>query len=180
LSKLRDELVELMPEFELIQSIELRQRCLHVWEMALEAGGWEPRDLLRMPFTLLLEDIEANIIDHTRLVTKICIAAKDLVKHAYMNAVNINDDHMIAGALLHDVGKLLEIGEAEHGKFVKTASGKLLRHPFSGVGLCYKEGIPEEVIHAVACHSKEGEGQRKTPEAIILHHADFIAFETLK
>ena len=176
----RDELLELMPEFKLIENIELRQRCLHVWVMALEASGWEPRDLLRMPFTLLLDNIEANIIDHTRLVTKICIAAKDLVKSAYMNAVDINDDYMIASALLHDVGKLLEIGEAEHGKFVKTTSGQLLRHPFSGAGLCYKEGIPEEVIHAVACHSKEGDGQRKTPEAVILHHADFIAFESLK
>lgn len=176
----KEDLIEHIPEFSLIQDIELREKCINVWERALEAGGWEVKDLLQMPFTLLYEDIRIDIIAHTRLVTNISIAAKDLLKKTYLNAVEINDDHMVACGLLHDVGKLLEIGEFEKGKFVKTRSGELLRHPFSGVGLCYVEEIPEEVIHAVACHSKEGEGQRRTPEAVILHHADFIAFETLK
>lgn len=169
-----------MPEFDLIEDIELREKCIRVWWRALEAGGWDIKDLLKMPFTVLREGVQINIIDHTRLVTNISIAAKDLLKKTYLNMIEINDDYMVASALLHDVGKLLELGESENGKFVKTKYGELLRHPFSGAGLCYCEELPEEVIHAVACHSKEGDGQRKTPEAIILHHADFIAFETLK
>lgn len=175
----RLQLIECIPEFNLIQDAELREKCIRVWQRALEAGGWEIEALLKMPFTLLLEDAKVNIIEHTRLVTNICIAAKDHLKKAYLDSIQIKDDYVVACGLLHDVGKLLEIGRAEDGKFVKTKSGQLLRHPFSGVGLCYLEDIPEEIIHAVACHSKEGEGQRKTPEAIILHHADFITFETL-
>ncbi|MFQ5905011.1 MAG: HD domain-containing protein [bacterium] len=176
----REDLIEHIPEFNLIQDVELREKCIKVWERALETGGWEIKDLLEMPFTLLREDAKINIINHTRLVTNISVVVKDLLKRAYLNTIEINDDHMLACGLLHDVGKLLEIGEPERGKFVKTKSGELLRHPFSGAGLCYMEEIPEEIIHAVACHSKEGEGQRKTPEAVILHHADFITFETLK
>lgn len=176
----RLQLVELIPEFNLIQDAELREKSIRVWQRALEAGGWEIEALLKMPFTLLLEDVKVNIIEHTRLVTNICISAKDHIKKAYPGSVEINDDYMVACGLLHDVGKLLEIGRGEDGKFLKTRHGQLLRHPFSGVALCYLEDIPEEIIHAVACHSKEGEGQRKTPEAIILHHADFITFESLK
>jgi putative nucleotidyltransferase with HDIG domain len=176
----REEILELIPEFNLIESIELRQKCLHVWETALEAGGWEPKDLLRMPFTLLIPDVGVNIVDHTRLVTQICVAVKEHVRRAYMNAIELNDDYLVASALLHDVGKLIEIGESEHGRFIKTRSGELLRHPISGACMCAAEGLPEEVVHAVACHSKEGDGQRRTPEAIIVNHADFISFETLK
>lgn len=174
------QLIELIPEFNLIQDAGLKEKCIRVWQGALEAGGWEMKALLEMPFTLLLEDAKVNIIEHTRLVTNICIAAKDHLKKAYSDSVLINDDYVVACGLLHDVGKLLEIGQGEDGKFVKTRNGQLLRHPFSGVGLCYLEDIPEEIIHAVACHSREGDGQRKTPEAIILHHADFMTFETLK
>ena len=176
----RLQLIEHIPEFNLIQDAELREKCIRVWQRALEAGGWEMEALLRMPFTLLLEDAKVSIIEHTRLVTNICVSAKNILKEVYSGSIQIKDDYMVACGLLHDVGKLVEIGQGEDGKFVKTECGRLLRHPFSGVGLCYLENIPEEIIHAVACHSKEGEGQRKTPEAIILHHADFITFETLK
>jgi hypothetical protein len=60
----------------------------------------------------------------------------------------------------------------------------MLRHPFSGVAMCYKHGIPPEVMHIVATHSFEGDprppgsaGVQRSIEAIIFHHADFIDFD---
>ncbi|MFX5038469.1 hypothetical protein ABTC56_18030, partial [Acinetobacter baumannii] len=55
--------------------------------------------------------------------------------------------------------------------------GRSLRHPFTGVGLCYRHGIPPEVMHVVATHSKEGEHVARSPESVIFHHADFIDFD---
>ena len=63
------------------------------------------------------------------------------------------------------------------GGFQKSEAGKSLRHPFSGVGLCYDEGIPHEIMHIIAVHSKEGDTGKRTPEAAILHHADFSNFD---
>jgi hypothetical protein len=77
------------------------------------------------------------------------------------------------------VGKLFEY-EKENGIFKKSAAGQLLRHPISGAAFGYKFGLPQEVLHIIACHSKEGDGARKTVEAIIVNHADFVNFETLK
>ena len=51
----------------------------------------------------------------------------------------VNRDYLIAGALLADVGKLLEF-EIVDGKPVKSNYGKHIRHPFSGVGLAFKYG----------------------------------------
>jgi hypothetical protein len=56
----------------------------------------------------------------------------------------------------------------------------MLRHPFSGVGLCFKHGVPDEVMHVVATHSKEGDHVKRSPESIIFHHADFTDFELVK
>jgi hypothetical protein len=48
------------------------------------------------------------------------------------------------------------------------------------MGLAMRGDVPEEVYHIIAVHSREGEGSYRSPEAIALHHADFIAFETIK
>jgi hypothetical protein len=53
----------------------------------------------------------------------------------------------------------------------------MLRHPFSGVGMAFKHGLPYEVMHIIAVHSKEGDFVRRSPEAIIYHHAEFADFD---
>jgi hypothetical protein len=85
-------------------------------------------------------------------------------------------DRLTSGALLHDVGKLVEYCD-QGGRIVKSAKGRMLRHPFSGVGLGYDSGLPDEVLHMIAVHAKEGTGARVLPEAVIIHHADFMNFE---
>ena len=74
---------------------------------------------------------------------------------------------------------MLEFEKTADG-FVKSKQGKILRHPFTGVGLCFDEGIPDEVMHIIAVHSKEGDHVNRTPEAWILHHADFTNFDIFK
>ena len=62
----------------------------------------------------------------------------------------------------------------------KSDYGRFLRHPFIGVGLGFKYKLPEEVLHIIAVHSKEGDGEKRSAEAIIFHHADFIDFELVQ
>jgi poly(A) polymerase len=83
------------------------------------------------------------------------------------------------GVLLHDVGKLFEY-KKERGAFVKSREGELLRHPISGAAFAFQYGFPQEIIHIIAAHSKEGDGTRRTIEAIIVNHADFVNFDVLK
>jgi hypothetical protein len=91
-------------------------------------------------------------------------------------------DHLIAGSLLADCGKPLEFDKDKHGKVIKGRFGDMLRHPFSGVAMCYKHRIPPEVMHIVATHSFEGDPPKVTRsiESIIFHHADFVDFDIAK
>jgi putative nucleotidyltransferase with HDIG domain len=95
------------------------------------------------------------------------------------NALKINMDVVIAGAILADVGKLLEY-EKKDGKTVQSERGELLRHPFTGVGLAMECGVPDEVCHVIAAHAAEGDQVKRTTEAFIVHHADFMAFLPFK
>jgi putative nucleotidyltransferase with HDIG domain len=176
---MRKKLLSLMPEFQLIQDTTLQEQTINVWEEAIAEGNWDISDILEMPFTLLIEQTSINIITHTRAVTRCSLQIADVLLEEYKDRVKISRDILLSGALLHDVGKLFEY-EKENGVYTKSEHGQLLRHPISGAAFASKFGLPEEILHIIACHSKEGDGARKTVEAIIVNHADFVNFETLK
>ena len=175
---IEEELLSALPEIELINNQDLRERVIATWVEALQRGGWVVHDIKRMPFTLA-KKVNLNFAQHVRSVTKVCIAVEETFDEIYGSALSLDRDSLIAGALLHDVGKLLEMEEKD-GVFKKTAAGKLVRHPFSGVALADANGLPAEVLHIIGTHSKEGDPYKRTPEAIILHYADFMNFDPIE
>ena len=172
--------VRLFPEAELLKDAKLREQVIACWVEAIEFRGWTEELLRAIPFTLLAENVQITFINHVRAVCRMCIACDDVLDDIHgANKTSVNRDYLIAGALLADIGKLLEF-EIINGKPVKSDYGKHIRHPFSGVGLAFKYGVPSEVMHVIATHSKEGAGEKRLPESIIFHHADFIDFELVK
>lgn len=175
--KIVTRLKELIPEFDWIKDEGLKKATLDVWCEAMEAGGWTPEDLDEIPFTLLLDPCPASFLTHTRSVTTCAYLTGKALKTFYdEEKLSINLDHLVAGALLHDVGKLLEYTRKKN-KVVKSENGKFLRHPFSGVAISFGKGIPDDVLHMIAMHSKEGNLGKRCPESVIIHHADFTNFE---
>lgn len=172
--------LRLLPEINLIEDDVLRDKVVACWAEAIEFRGWTEELLRSIPFTLLADNVSIPFIDHVRAVCLMCVACDDvLVKVHEDRRTPVNRDYLIAGAMLADVGKLLEF-EIIDGAAVKSDYGKHIRHPFSGVGLAFKHGLPSEVMHIIATHSKEGAGEKRLPESIIFHHADFIDFELVK
>ncbi len=176
--EVREEIRSIFPEIELIEDLELQEKVVSTWEDGLARGGWTPQDLTRIPFTLL-KPVAINFAQHVRSVTQICLAVAETFDEIYSGALTLDRDVLLAGALLHDVGKLLEVAEVK-GKFQKSEDGKLVRHPFSGVSLADANGLPASVQHIIAAHSKEGDHGKRTAEAIILHYADFMNFDPLE
>jgi putative nucleotidyltransferase with HDIG domain len=170
---------KLFPEISLIRNGDLRKRVTSAWQDAIASGGWAMNDLKRIPFTLLIPDCKVDLVDHTRAVTQTAVAIAETLRANYGRALKIDMDILVAGALLHDVGKMLEY--AKQGKGIgKSKMGAMLRHPFSGQALAYNHGLPTEVLHMIAYHSKEGDLGKRITEAIIVHHADFVNFEPLR
>ncbi len=169
---------QLFPELEQIKDEELRSKVASTWLEAIEKGDWGIDELESVPFTLLIPDCQVNLVAHTRAVTQTALNVARVLLDFYKEKVEINFDLLIAGAILHDVGKILEYAK-EGGKVVKSKTGKLLRHPFSGSALAYKHGLPDEVVHMIATHAKEGDRGSRSTEAMIIHYADFINFESL-
>lgn len=172
-------LLSLMPEFQMIKEKQLREKTIEVWRKAMEKGNWSVEDLEKVPFTLLIKKTPVSLIKHTRAVTLCSVRIADVLLEKYGEHISINRDFLLSGALLHDVGKLFEY-KKEKGKFVKSREGEMLRHPISGAAFASRFELPDEILHIIATHSKEGDGARKTVEAVIVNHADFVNFESLK
>ena len=127
----------------------------------------------------LIDKTPVNLMVHTLAVVRCALSLADRLLEAYPGRVTLDRDILLSGALLHDVGKMFEYRKSGD-RFVKSGSGELLRHPVSGAAFAFKHGLPETVVHIIAAHSKEGDGLRRTVEAIIVNHADFVNFDVLK
>jgi putative nucleotidyltransferase with HDIG domain len=175
----KDRLLKVLPEIEWIEDAALREKVVATWIDGLERGGWAPEDIERMPFTLA-KKVSANFAQHVRSVTRICAAVSDTFDEIYHGVdLKLDRDILIAGALLHDVGKLLEMEEVD-GAFRKSADGKIVRHAFSGVALADAHGLPAAVQHIIGTHSKEGDPFKRIPESVICHLADFMNFDPIE
>ena len=176
---MRDKLLKVLPEIAWIEDAELREKVVATWLDGLERGGWVPEDIERMPFTLA-KKVSANFAQHVRSVTRICAAVSDTFDEIYNGVdLKLDRDILVAGALLHDVGKLLEMEEVD-GAFRKSADGKIVRHAFSGVALADAHGLPAAVQHIIGTHSKEGDPFKRIPESVICHFADFMNFDPIE
>ncbi|HDP67421.1 MAG TPA: HDIG domain-containing protein [Candidatus Marinimicrobia bacterium] len=175
------EVHELWPELDWIQDEDLRRKTAATWELALAKSVLTPDDLRRIPFTLLCgPDLKVTFMDHKRSVVHIAKAAGETINAMYNGELIVNMDVLIAGAILCDVGKLVEYVLDENGNPVQGTYGKYLRHPFSGVSLAEQCGVPPEVCHIIAAHAGEGDKVKRSTEAYIVHHADFMTFLPFK
>lgn len=175
------QVLELWPELEWIQDSDLREKTAKTWEVALQKSVLTPEDLRTIPFTLLAgPDLKVSFMDHKRSVVHIAKASGQLIMDFYKGELPVNMDVLIAGAILADVGKLLEYELDANGKSIQGVYGKYLRHPFSGVSLAESCGVPPEVCHIIAAHAGEGDHVKRTVEAYVVHHADFMTFLPFK
>ncbi len=177
--KLRAEVQHLWPELEWIGDMALREKVTRCWERAFELSPLTPDDLTKIPFTLLVANCPTTFMEHKRCVVHIARDAARAMQEFMGTALKIDMDTVIAGAILADVGKLLEY-EKRDGKTVQSERGEMLRHPFTGVALAMECGLPDAVCHIVATHAAEGDLVKRTTEAFIVHHADFMAFLPFK
>ena len=165
----------------LISDETLKDKVVKAWVEGCRQGGWESMEQLEaMPFTLLTETCGVNFIEHTIAVTWGALALAEAQTKTYNKMpYAVDKDVLIAGGILHDVGKLMEIEPDGNGGFRKSYAGKIARHPISGTVLAAECGLEGAILNTIACHAKEGDGRPQCLETVLIHQADFATFNPL-
>ena len=108
-----------------------------------------------------------GLLEHTVGVATLCRETAQLHPR-------LRGDLLLAAALLHDVGRTLELGRGP--VFRPTDEGRLLGHVHLGLRLIEERAARldasarAEVLHAVACHHDVRAA--RTAEAAVLYHAN--------
>jgi 3'-5' exoribonuclease len=108
-----------------------------------------------------------GLLEHTVGVATLCRETAQLHPR-------LRPDLLLAAALLHDVGRTLELGPAPAYRL--TEEGRLLGHVHLGLRLIEErsDGLDDaaraELLHAVACHHDARAA--RTAEAAVLYHAN--------
>ncbi len=173
---MKDKILEIWPEINWIKNEELKEKVLNCWIYAVENSALTADDLKVIPFSLLLKDCKISFMTHKRTTVHLAVDMAKIMMKNFGDEIKINLDILIAGAILIDVGKLLEY-EIKDNRLTTSEAGKLVRHPFSGLAIADRFNLPAEVQHIIATHSKEGDFGKRTVESIIVHHADFVSFD---
>jgi 3'-5' exoribonuclease len=115
-----------------------------------------------------------GLLEHTVAVASLC-------REAAQFHPRLNGDLLLAGALLHDVGRTETF---RPGVTISVSDeGRLIGHVLAGVRMidaaAARLGVDEDtllpLLNAVAGHHGPLEGRRlETPEAIALHHANTL------
>jgi 3'-5' exoribonuclease len=108
-----------------------------------------------------------GLLEHTVAVATLCRETAQL--HPRLRA-----DLLLAAALLHDFGRIRELGRAP--AFRQTEEGRLLGHVHLGLRMVEEHArdldpaVLAELLHAVACHHDRPAA--RTAEAAVLYHAN--------
>jgi 3'-5' exoribonuclease len=108
-----------------------------------------------------------GLLEHTVGVATLCRETAQL--HPRLRA-----DLLLAAALLHDVGRVRELGPGPG--FRQTEEGRLLGHVHLGLRMIEERArdldpaVLAELLHAIACHHDRPAA--RTAEAAVLYHAN--------
>lgn len=165
----QDHIIRLFPAIRKIQDEGISKKVIltvyHAWksgnfDKVEDAHQWEP----------VRGRISYTNVEHTN---QVCLGSEkmaDLLEG--MLNIRVHRDYLLAGAILHDIDKLV-IFDAKSGGW-REPGGKL-RHAETGASLARKEGLPEEVAHIIGAHSPTySSTPPKSMEALIVHIADLL------
>jgi 3'-5' exoribonuclease len=126
------------------------------------------REALRaLPAALDHHSYAGGLLEHTVGVATLCRETAQLHPR-------LRGDLVVAAALLHDLGRTIELGRGP--TFRPTAEGRLLGHVHLGLRLIEERAVAlerdvrSELLHAVAAHHDARAA--RTAEAAVLYHAN--------
>ena len=174
---LRQTVLQDLPELADVSNEELRRKAVEAWAYALAESSFQriadiPGEANPGMFRLK----RGTQATHLRGVARVSLGIADDFRREFPEAV-IDRDIVLAGALVHDVGKAWELDPENQARWRgdgSQAGRPSLRHPVYGAHVCITVGLPEEIVHIALAHSFEGDLLHRSLECIIVQRADHL------
>ena len=170
--------LELVPEIGEIRDTTVREQVLRYWVLAFERSAWAGvAQLEAVPYNTSIAT--ASLVAHSRSVTRTALGHARSIGELY--GIDYELDTLVAGAVLHDVCKLLESDPDPHhaGRAVKSAIGERLTHGVIGAYLARELELSLDVEHMILTHTPQSRTLPQTPEGVLVRHVDVMDADVL-
>ena len=170
----------LMKQLPLINRISdgtLRDLVIEVWARLWRESPYG--DISEVPnFTRALSKGDETLMRHTNAVVKMSEAVAREFQQVY--GISLNYDNLLAGAILHDVDKLV-LYERQSDSVELTELGHKVTHGEYGALVAKQVGLPEQVVNIIASHSVvKRETLPATIEAVLVSSCDGANFQSYR
>lgn len=176
-TKERRTLVSQLPLIKQISNEEgLRDMVIETWARLWRESGY--RDIGEAPNYLSELDGDETLVRHTDAVARMAKAIAKELQQVYH--IDLNYDFLLAGALLHDVDKLV-LYQRKGDSVELTQLGQKASHAEYGARVAEQIGLPREVVNIIASHSPTQ--PRATPatiEAVLVACCDEANFQSYR
>lgn len=164
---------QLFPEIQEIKDETLAQTVVEIWAETWHASQWARiEDVPKNP-----ADVgDRKLVPHVRATTQEALAVARIIEE--IHGIRADLDLLAAGALLHDVCKMVEYGPKADG-VGKTRLGELVQHGVYSAAKVLEKGLPPELIHMMVSHTKGSNKPPATLECAILHYVDYADSDAL-
>ncbi len=163
---------QVFPLIEKIKDDSIRDKVVKVW-----ARVWKESGYATLEEAPMVGPAEDTLVKHTNAVTNSSSALASQFQEEYGYPVNL--DTMLAGALLHDVDKLV-IYERKDGKVGYSPLGKKIPHGSYGGHVALEEGLPMEIVSLIITHAGVCTWDPVSVEGVFLYHADFAKIDAVR
>lgn len=177
----REHILEDLPEIADIKSDDLRNKVIEAWVFALERSSFERvTDIAGegSPNVFTLHERKQDA--HLRGVTHLALRIVEEFEVTFPE-VTIDRDIIIAGSLVHDIGKTWEFDPVNQKRWKERPDrygDPSFRHSTYGTHVCLSVGLPEEIAHIAMGHSLEGIHIGLSTECYIIRQADNLWWHT--
>jgi putative nucleotidyltransferase with HDIG domain len=159
-----------LPEIAEIDDADTRENVRTAWQIAIDESDYASVD--EVPRSTALVSDPDLLVDHVRETTRYTILCVDELL-ANKN-IDIDRDVAIAGALVHDISKPVELSNKLDGDF-----DELFPHPTYGLHIVADVGLSEQVQHIVVSHSPFSQAEPQMIEAEIVRLADLLSLHSI-
>lgn len=164
------EILEAMPLIDEIDDPGLRSEVFEYWRRAYSQSAWiGVIPLARVPYNTKVEGVA--LTQHSDSVARIAAAIAD---ESHAHGITCNRDQVIAGSILHDACKLLEMDPdpSDPRRAIVSELGTRLAHGVVGGYLARELDMSLAIQHIIVTHTPQSGMAPRTMDARTVRIAD--------
>jgi hypothetical protein len=171
---------EFETQLKKIRDPSIRKKVVETWCKASQGGGWETIEELRdLPFTVVTDAKGIGLLQHTKAATEGAVALAKIQMENMPAFPRVDMDVVVAGALLHDINKVLVLERDGKNGFRKKDGPAEETLSFPGVRTAREAGLPDDIVGLIEYECRNAIGNPNNVEAILVHHSDMTTFDTM-